>query len=67
MFTIEKRTAADGEWKSIYQDASEAKTRRQFLKYKTILAPKQAIRLTHQNEVIDEVLAPQTRLTSIEE
>ncbi len=62
---IEKKTSPESCWETIYNDYSEAKTRRQFLKYRTNLKPAQALRLSHRGEVIDETAAPPTRLTPL--
>lgn len=65
MWTISKRPSSDGEWATIYRDWSEAKCRRQYMKYKANLSPGQALRLLHNTEVADETVAPPTRLTQI--
>lgn len=54
MWEIQKRTEENGEWKHVYSSWSQAKTKRQFLKYKTILKNGQSLRIMYGNEEIDK-------------
>ena len=65
MWTIQKRPASDGDWTLIYSDWSQAKVRRQFLPYKTVMNPGQALRLMHGDAGAEESAAQPTRLTPI--
>ena len=53
MWIIEKKYKSHENYQTIYSDYSEAKVRRQYLKYKANLVPTESLHLIHGGDILE--------------